>query len=1061
MADQEVQGMLIQIEATTAQLRRELATADQAVVRTSRQIDRELTRVDSAFDRTAAGAQQAGSLIRGAFAAIAGAGLVGGIIKQVDAVGQMSDRMRELTGSSSEYDLVQERLLQTAKQTYRPLQEAQELYLLTADSIKSMGYDTQQTLDITDSFSYLLVTNAASADKARSALDAYSKTLMTGRVGAEEWRSILNAMPTVVKALSDATGQSVEEIKRLGIEGKLSLDDLNQGFLRTVEANRAAAERMRASVTDALVNINTALGVYLGRAEESAGAAAALADALGVVADNIDVVAAVVGGVAAGAMAAYSAKAAIATAETLRGIKVAIADRAARIAQADATLQAAIADQRKAQTATILAAREAAAARGTAVQTQMSIQLAQARQREAAATVAVATAQTGLRAASTGVLALLGGPAGIAIAAGTAAASFLLLRDNADQTGISLEDLRRPVEDLRKEFQGLARDQREAALVKWQQEQLKAAESVKDAYADLGSSLRDAMVVAGDARSPGYGQQLQQYRDLIDRLNEARSSGADLSPILREVAERLKLPSSTLDAWLSQAGAVSEADQRSAQITETLRVLTGALDDNTRATGENNAAKTGMTEAGETYLKTLNKQLAGLEDNGNAIKAAERWIREHSDATRADKDAVLAAAKAIEAQKKANQTLTKSNRDSAKSEKEKADALLAVLDRLLPMDAATRKVEEDFRLLDQALVDGTISSQKYQDATEALWRSMNSDAIRKQAEELQWLSAVEEQVATKRQSMDFSIAGIGMGDRARQELEQLNSLTREYAKRREELARLQGTSNALPGDVYAERIEALRQAEAEEIAILEEGTQRRLEAERDWTNGASRAWENYLDDARNISGQTEQLFTNAFNSMEDAIVQFAMTGKLSFADFTKSVLADMARIAARQAMTGIATSLLSSAAGAYFGGGGTGTMTGFSEGSYVENAKGGVYDGPGISAYSGSIVDSPTLFPFAKGTGLMGEAGPEAIIPLARAADGSLGVRSMGAATGTSMQINAPVAVTIEDRSNEGMELDQQALQRNMQSQMKLAAERAIADSWRAGGISFRQARGG
>jgi len=51
--------------------------------------------------------------------------------------------------------------------------------------------------------------------------------------------------------------------------------------------------------------------------------------------------------------------------------------------------------------------------------------------------------------------------------------------------------------------------------------------------------------------------------------------------------------------------------------------------------------------------------------------------------------------------------------------------------------------------------------------------------------------------------------------------------------------------------------------------------------------------------------------------------------------------------------------------------------------------------------------------------------------------------------------------LTIEDRSNEGMELDQQALQRNMQSQMKLAAERAIADSWRAGGISFRQARGG
>ncbi|MBN0329075.1 hypothetical protein JTM75_35600, partial [Pseudomonas aeruginosa] len=85
-------------------------------------------------------------------------------------------------------------------------------------------------------------------------------------------------------------------------------------------------------------------------------------------------------------------------------IKTALADRAARIAKAEAVMQSAIADQRKAETLTILAAREAAAARGTAVQTQMSIQLAQARQREAAATASVAAAKAGLRAASAGLL---------------------------------------------------------------------------------------------------------------------------------------------------------------------------------------------------------------------------------------------------------------------------------------------------------------------------------------------------------------------------------------------------------------------------------------------------------------------------------------------------------------------------------------------------------------------------------------------------------------------------------------------------------------------------------
>jgi phage-related minor tail protein len=57
------------------------------------------------------------------------------------------------------------------------------------------------------------------------------------------------------------------------------------------------------------------------------------------------------------------------------------------------------------------------------------------------------------------------------------------------------------------------------------------------------------------------------------------------------------------------------------------------------------------------------------------------------------------------------------------------------------------------------------------------------------------------------------------------------------------------------------------------------------------------------------------------------------------------------------------------------------------------NAKGGVYESADLSRFSNGIVNSPTLFAFAKGAGLMGEAGPEAIMPLTRASDGSLGVR--------------------------------------------------------------------
>ncbi|RZI91459.1 MAG: phage tail tape measure protein, partial [Pseudomonas sp.] len=276
MADQQVQGMLVQIEATTAQLRRELAAADQVVARSTQAIDRNLATVDSAFDRAGAAAQGAGVLMRGAFAAVAGAGLIGGIIKQVDAYGQMSDRMKAAAGSAAEYQLVQEHLLQTAQETYRPMAEAQELYIRTADVMRSLGFNTQQTLDITDSFSFLLVTNAAAADKAGSALDAYSKALQTGKVEADGWVAIQGAMPTIVDAIANATGKSADEVRKLGVEGKLSLEAINTGLLRTVDVNRKAAADMSTSVQDALVNISNAIQTFLGGMEEQTGAVAGL-----------------------------------------------------------------------------------------------------------------------------------------------------------------------------------------------------------------------------------------------------------------------------------------------------------------------------------------------------------------------------------------------------------------------------------------------------------------------------------------------------------------------------------------------------------------------------------------------------------------------------------------------------------------------------------------------------------------------------------------------------------------------------------------------------------------
>ncbi|HGX8716547.1 TPA: phage tail tape measure protein, partial [Escherichia coli] len=110
----------------------------------------------------------------------------------------------------------------------------------------------------------------------------------------------------------------------------------------------------------------------------------------------------------------------------------------------------------------------------------------------------------------------------------------------------------------------------------------------------------------------------------------------------------------------------------------------------------------------------------------------------------------------------------------------------------------------------------------------------------------------------------------------------------------------------------------------------------------------------------------------AFSSMDNGLATFCTTGKLNFKSFTSSVLSDMAKILAHatmmKAVKGVGSAL------------GLGSVLD----SLSFNACGGVYQSADLSRYSGTVVNRPTFFAFAKGAGVMGEAGPEAILPLRR-----------------------------------------------------------------------------
>ncbi|MEA0991003.1 phage tail tape measure protein [Pseudomonas aeruginosa] len=326
--------------------------------------------------------------------------------------------------------------------------------------------------------------------------------------------------------------------------------------------------------------------------------------------------------------------------------------------------------------------------------------------------------------------------------------------------------------------------------------------------------------------------------------------------------------------------------------------------------------------------------------------------------------------------------------------------------------------------LDQKIADARTALVKaQQDADSQLNQIELSEQgrLRRQEQSVQrYTQALQAQVDALRLEGERAAAGVSMGGRERSRFEQLNSLDDRYNQQLMDLENQRSDpSRQMSDEEYEKRLAALRKAHQDLRDTVVSNYDQMTAAQSDWGNGASGAWNDYLESARNVAGQTHDLFTNAFRGMEDAVATFATTGKLSFSDFAKSILADMARIATRAA----ASQALSSLFGGFFGGGNAAAQSGVD--NLVSNsglfAKGGVFAG-GVQmfatggAFTNSVVSTPTAFGMSGGRmGVMGEAGPEAVMPLTRTSSGALGVRAMG---GSSSQINVEVNIASDGSAN-------------------------------------------
>ncbi|MXS68417.1 tape measure protein [Enterobacter hormaechei] len=616
------------IRADTAQL----LSAGRNVVDMTNDLQSNFDDTDESADNLNTTLSKLAATIKLIFAA----GALREMAKMVQSYQEMAERVQMATSSQAEFESVQRRLLNTANGTYRSLAEAQELYIRSADGLRSMGYSTEQAIDVQDSMSYAFVKNAASADRAESAISAFTKAINTGKVSADQWESITTAIPTVINDIASASGKTAGEIRALGAAGKLTATDLSEGLRQSLDDNTAAAAGMSNNLTDAGVRMKTAFTEVLVAIEDQTGALQTFTNGLIAAADTtlefgrdsesmagfIDAAtiaakafALVLAGRYAGALKAGIASKVQAIAANRQMITAENQAAQAALFSANATQRRSLADKEAAISALNLAQAEYNVARGSAAEmlaldnliaaktraTAASIVLTEAETAQAAATVratAAASAASVSMGLMRGALSLLGGPAGIVMIAAGALLYWWQSAKQAKEEALSFADSLDGVIAKMKEMN-------QAQLVGTMADIAKSIEAQKDHIDDLNDSVRDAQTeydkYSGLAKQFGVEQDknngyVKKANEWLQTLNQRKRDVSDATDKLNRTTEQQSL----IQEQLNQKARESE---------EAFNILANNL--RNKIPGASEAAISAMASTIQV-LDTLNKKAASV-----------------------------------------------------------------------------------------------------------------------------------------------------------------------------------------------------------------------------------------------------------------------------------------------------------------------------------------------------------------------------------------------------------------------------------------------------------------
>ena len=234
-------------------------------------------------------------LLKRALLALGGAAAVRELVSLLDTFTNIQNRLRLVTKSTAELNVVTKELFAISKRTRTGFEGTATVFSRVALAAKDLGVSNKQTLEFTESLNQAVILSGVSAQEAQAGLIQLSQGLASNRLSGDELRSVLEQLPFVADVIARQLGVTRGELRKMGEDGKITAKIVLDAFKNAREELAERFAKTVPTVSQAFAVLKNNVIELIGALDSNVGIAGILAQTILALANNVGTLARLLG----------------------------------------------------------------------------------------------------------------------------------------------------------------------------------------------------------------------------------------------------------------------------------------------------------------------------------------------------------------------------------------------------------------------------------------------------------------------------------------------------------------------------------------------------------------------------------------------------------------------------------------------------------------------------------------------------------------------------------------------------------------------------------------------